>query len=123
MTSRLLAPAVLVGLALPAAAVPTASFTARKIQGSTCVAPCAVHFDAIGDICRRPTVPPVRQTLRIHRHRHRRREILPVHPGQSVNHPGPRWDFRRHHPPSKKAGRRLPDHPAQRYRRKCCGLC
>ncbi len=24
------------------------SFTARKIQGSTCLAPCAVHFDAIG---------------------------------------------------------------------------
>ncbi len=27
----------------------TASFTARKIQGSTCVAPCAVHFDPIGN--------------------------------------------------------------------------
>ena len=30
-------------------AAPTASFTARPTQGATCVAPCAVHFDAIGE--------------------------------------------------------------------------
>lgn len=31
-----------------ALAAPTARFTARPIQGAICVAPCAVHFDAIG---------------------------------------------------------------------------
>jgi hypothetical protein len=36
-------------LATPAAAAPVPSFTVRKIQGPTCVAPCAVHFDAIGN--------------------------------------------------------------------------
>lgn len=35
-------------LASVASAAPTARFTAAPIQGSTCVAPCAVHFDAIG---------------------------------------------------------------------------
>ena len=40
--------AVLILLASSAAAAPNPSFTARKIQGSTCLAPCAVHFDAIG---------------------------------------------------------------------------
>lgn len=32
-----------------AAAAPDAQFVATPIQGSVCVAPCAVHFDAIGD--------------------------------------------------------------------------
>ncbi len=32
-----------------AQAAPTARFTARPIQGMTCVAPCTVHFDAIGE--------------------------------------------------------------------------
>ena len=36
------------GLAILAQAAPTASFTARKTQGDICVAPCVVHFDAIG---------------------------------------------------------------------------
>ena len=30
-------------------AAPTARFIATRLQGSTCVAPCAVHFDAIGN--------------------------------------------------------------------------
>lgn len=34
---------------LVVSAAPSANFTARPIQGSTCVAPCAVHFDAIGN--------------------------------------------------------------------------
>jgi PKD repeat protein len=41
--------------AAPAAAAPTARFTARPIQGTTCVAPCAVHFDAIGQGALSPT--------------------------------------------------------------------
>lgn len=41
--------------AAPAAAAPTARFTARPIQGATCVAPCAVHFDAIGQGALSPT--------------------------------------------------------------------
>jgi PKD repeat protein len=50
MSPKLLARVVLVVLAAaPAAAAPTASFTARPIQGAVCVAPCAVHFDAIGN--------------------------------------------------------------------------
>lgn len=37
-------------LAAPATqAAPVAKFTATPVQGSVCVAPCAVHFDAIGD--------------------------------------------------------------------------
>jgi hypothetical protein len=32
-----------------AGAAPTARFAATPLQGSVCVAPCAVHFDAIGD--------------------------------------------------------------------------
>ncbi len=49
MNPRILASIFLLTLAaVPAAAAPTASFTARKIQGATCLAPCAVHFDAIG---------------------------------------------------------------------------
>lgn len=32
-----------------AGAAPTARFVATPLQGSVCVAPCAVHFDAIGD--------------------------------------------------------------------------
>ena len=32
-----------------AEATPNASFVASKVQGTTCVAPCAVHFDAIGN--------------------------------------------------------------------------
>ena len=41
---------ILVGDAEDGTGVPTpaANFTARPIQGATCVAPCAVHFDAIG---------------------------------------------------------------------------
>jgi PKD repeat protein len=35
--------------ATPAAAAPTARFVATRVQGTTCVAPCAVHFDAIGN--------------------------------------------------------------------------
>jgi PKD repeat protein len=35
--------------AAAASAAPTARFTATKLQGATCVAPCAVHFDAIGN--------------------------------------------------------------------------
>jgi PKD repeat protein len=35
-------------LAPRADAAPDARFVASKIQGTTCVAPCAVHFDAIG---------------------------------------------------------------------------
>lgn len=39
-----------VGLAAPTAdAAPTARFLATRIQGASCVAPCAVHFDAIGN--------------------------------------------------------------------------
>ncbi len=41
--------------ASPAGAAPTARFTARPIQGTTCVAPCAVHFDAIGKGALSPT--------------------------------------------------------------------
>lgn len=37
------------GIAGPAEAGPTARFVATKLQGDVCVAPCAVHFDAIGD--------------------------------------------------------------------------
>ncbi len=36
-------------LSLAAHAAPDARFTATPIQGDPCVAPCAVHFDAIGD--------------------------------------------------------------------------
>ena len=39
---------ILLSLSFVAEAAPTARFTARPIQGATCVAPCAVHFDAIG---------------------------------------------------------------------------
>jgi PKD repeat protein len=35
-------------LAPRAEATPDARFVASKVQGTTCVAPCAVHFDAIG---------------------------------------------------------------------------
>ena len=50
MSSRLLLAVVLATFAATSAtAAPTARFTARPIQGPTCVAPCAVHFDAIGD--------------------------------------------------------------------------
>lgn len=49
MKPRILIPLVLLSLAAGVAhAAPSASFTARKIQGDTCLAPCAVHFDAIG---------------------------------------------------------------------------
>lgn len=34
---------------IPPASSLVAAFTATPIQGTTCVAPCAVHFDAIGD--------------------------------------------------------------------------
>jgi PKD repeat protein len=36
-------------LAPRAEATPDARFAASKVQGTTCVAPCAVHFDAIGN--------------------------------------------------------------------------
>lgn len=36
-------------VAAPAIGAPVARFTIRKIQGESCVAPCAVHFDAIGN--------------------------------------------------------------------------
>ena len=36
-------------LAPPARAAPQARFVATPVQGSPCVAPCVVHFDAIGD--------------------------------------------------------------------------
>ncbi len=48
MILRLLIAALLACLASNATAGITPSFTARPIQGTTCVAPCAVHFDAIG---------------------------------------------------------------------------
>ncbi len=49
MNSRILMTIFLMGFATgTAVAAPNASFTARKIQGTTCLAPCAVHFDAIG---------------------------------------------------------------------------
>ena len=49
MSSRMLAAVVVMTLvAMHADAAPRASFVARPLQGSTCVAPCAVHFDAIG---------------------------------------------------------------------------
>ncbi len=49
MSSKLVAAAFLMTFAATsAAAAPTARFTARPVQGATCVAPCAVHFDAIG---------------------------------------------------------------------------
>jgi len=49
MGSRLLASIFLLAFAAaPAVAAPDARFTARKVQGPTCVAPCAVHVDAIG---------------------------------------------------------------------------
>ena len=38
-----------VAVAGSAAAAPRASFTATPLQGATCVAPCAFHFDAIGN--------------------------------------------------------------------------
>jgi len=49
MKPTILIPIFLLSLAAGAAhAAPNASFTVRKIQGATCLAPCAVHFDAIG---------------------------------------------------------------------------
>jgi hypothetical protein len=44
-----LAMIITVQLAPAAWAAPNAAFTANKVQGPTCVAPCAVHFDAIGN--------------------------------------------------------------------------
>ena len=41
--------AVATAVAPSAEATPNASFVASKVQGATCVAPCAVHFDAIGN--------------------------------------------------------------------------
>jgi hypothetical protein len=47
MSPRVLAAVTLLGLAAGAAsAAPTARFVATPIGGATCVAPCAVHFDA-----------------------------------------------------------------------------
>jgi PKD repeat protein len=43
--------------AVSASAAPVARFTARPVQGPTCVAPCAVHFDAIGDGSNETTDP------------------------------------------------------------------
>jgi PKD repeat protein len=58
MSSRVLAVGFVVLLfAAGAEAAPNARFTARKIQGSTCVAPCAVHFDAIGEGANETTDP------------------------------------------------------------------
>jgi PKD repeat protein len=40
---------LLLVVATPVAGAPAPKFTIRKIQGEACVAPCAVHFDAIGN--------------------------------------------------------------------------
>jgi PKD repeat protein len=48
-TRWLAAPWLTAFLALSAHAAPQAHFTATPLQGDPCVAPCAVHFDAIGD--------------------------------------------------------------------------
>jgi PKD repeat protein len=39
----------------PSAAAPNAAFTATAVQGDVCVAPCAFHFDAIGNGADRTT--------------------------------------------------------------------
>lgn len=58
MISRLLLAVLLATFgATSASAAPTARFTARPVQGSTCVAPCAVHFDAIGTGANETTDP------------------------------------------------------------------
>jgi hypothetical protein len=46
---RLLLPLVLLLAGATARAAPVAKFSATPVQGPVCVAPCAVHFDAIGD--------------------------------------------------------------------------
>lgn len=38
-----------IGIADPSAAAPNAGFTSAAVQGDVCVAPCAFHFDAIGN--------------------------------------------------------------------------
>jgi len=48
-TRWLAAPWLAAFLALSAHAAPQARFVATPVQGDPCVAPCAVHFDAIGD--------------------------------------------------------------------------
>ncbi len=48
-TRWLVAPWLTACLALSAHAAPEARFVATPLQGDPCVAPCAVHFDAIGD--------------------------------------------------------------------------
>ncbi len=48
-TRWLVAPWLTAFLALSAHAAPEARFVAAPLQGDPCVAPCAVHFDAIGD--------------------------------------------------------------------------
>ncbi len=48
MRAALLALSLALFVVSSAMAAPSPSFTARPIQGSTCLAPCAVHFDAIG---------------------------------------------------------------------------
>lgn len=40
---------LMLGITDAADAAPTARFTATPLQGAVCVAPCAVHFDAIGN--------------------------------------------------------------------------
>lgn len=58
MIPRLLLAVLLATVAATSAsAAPTARFTARPVQGSTCVAPCAVHFDAIGTGANETTDP------------------------------------------------------------------
>ncbi len=58
MIARLLAAVLLATFgATAASAAPTARFTARPVQGSTCVAPCAVHFDAVGTGANETTDP------------------------------------------------------------------